>query len=400
MSDSKSLPMSPEYALRRRRHASADAFHRTRRWLDVRLGGPLARLTRAQRESLLAGQFEASRAMFMGMLATGAMLLVVLAVMEHMGWMPGIGYPVWMTALGGGTLVVAAYLAINAARLWARVMALLAYGIILAALVSFPVSELSGHLLIRSELFNLFILAALMLSTRRVTILAVLGFIAAVTSLRLNLYGPPWSGPGIYWLVVAMQLAFGLVLRRFRLDLAAQALVMGERLRDEARTDALTGLANRAGWESAAHPALEHAIATGADICCVFLDVDHFKRVNDTYGHAAGDEILRMLGSALARIRPERAIAARLGGEEFVLLVPGADIEQARAFAELARADLAAASHAFGVTASAGIALHEAGESLHSLMQRADAALYAAKRAGRNRAVVARSPDASAPLPA
>jgi hypothetical protein len=220
MTPSSQLP--PDDGLRRRQRDAWSPLHRAWRWLSVRADGPLARLSAAQREQLLASQFEASRTTFMGMLATGALLLLVLVVMEAGGWLPGIGYPIWATALGAPVLALCGHQGLYGAHASVRVPALLAYGVVIAALVSFPLGEGNSHLLVRSELFNLFMISALVLSTRRRTIIAAIAFIVSVSLLRLRLYGPPWSGPAIYWLIVTMHVTFGLVLRRFRLDLAAQ----------------------------------------------------------------------------------------------------------------------------------------------------------------------------------
>jgi len=122
------------------------------------------------------------------------------------------------------------------------------------------------------------------------------------------------------------------------------------------------------------------------------VDIDHFKAVNDRLGHAAGDEVLRAVARAIAANAPPGAICARLGGEEFALLFVPAAASDAQRTAEAlvlatAATPVACAEHEVPVTVSVGVAARRAGEPLDALVGRADAALYAAKRAGRNRAM-------------
>lgn len=164
-----------------------------------------------------------------------------------------------------------------------------------------------------------------------------------------------------------------------------------ERMRERSTTDAMTGLLNRATFEETAIALLDE---TGArPHCLVLFDIDHFKRINDTAGHAAGDRVIAQLGRLLRETAPVRGTAGRVGGEEFAVILGNSDLGAARLFAEGIRAGFSASDFGddigWGVTLSAGIALHEADESLHSLTARADKALYAAKAGGRDRVVVA-----------
>ncbi|MBW3551296.1 MAG: GGDEF domain-containing protein [Proteobacteria bacterium] len=118
-------------------------------------------------------------------------------------------------------------------------------------------------------------------------------------------------------------------------------------------------------------------------------NVDHFKRVNDTHGHAVGDQILRMLGAVIRHHQPANSVSARLGGEEFVILLTGSDLGAAGSFAEAIRTQFAAAARQYDTRLSAGIAYQRRREALGQLLRRADEAVYAAKAAGRDRAVVA-----------
>jgi len=170
--------------------------------------------------------------------------------------------------------------------------------------------------------------------------------------------------------------------------LAAIALDSIDELKSEGHTDFLTGLLNRGGFEARARDVLADPAAQPASL--VFCDIDLFKGINDRHGHAAGDRVLQAVGGLLAdTIRPGD-VAARIGGEEFVVLLEGANLASAWRFAERVRRRVEA--HAFdavardlAVTASFGVAERQAGESLPDLMRRADTMLYAAKRGGRNR---------------
>ena len=120
----------------------------------------------------------------------------------------------------------------------------------------------------------------------------------------------------------------------------------------------------------------------------MFFDIDHFKLVNDTHGHAVGDRILVQLATAIRQHLPDGAVAARFGGEEFVVLLPAAELPTASTYAEAVRGGFANAARARGVRVSAGIARRRPSDSLSRLLRRADEGLYAAKAAGRDRAVV------------
>src|SRR5690606_19411014 len=149
------------------------------------------------------------------------------------------------------------------------------------------------------------------------------------------------------------------------------------------------GLPNRAGWERDATRVYDDAGQRGAPRSLVFFDVDLFKDVNDQWGHATGDDVLRSLGAALAaRLGPD-SYAARMGGEEFIALQIDAVPAAVERFAQRVRADFALLNARHGCTLSAGIAFAHPGESLADCMRRADEALYAAKEAGRDRIVVA-----------
>lgn len=147
------------------------------------------------------------------------------------------------------------------------------------------------------------------------------------------------------------------------------------------RMDPLTGLANR----RALADALEQALAGTAALCVALADIDHFKAINDTHGHAVGDEVLARVASSLRVANGEAGLLARYGGEEFALVLPGMDLDAARRHCEAVRQAVAEASPNLPVTISIGVAARQPGEDKAALLLRADDALYAAKRAGRNR---------------
>ncbi len=155
-----------------------------------------------------------------------------------------------------------------------------------------------------------------------------------------------------------------------------------------AATDPLTSLPNRRYFLEAASRELERLRRFKVPAAVVMLDIDHFKAINDTYGHAAGDEALRQVASvATAHLRAVD-ILARLGGEEFALLLPGTSEHGAMIVAERLRTALAEGPvhHEFGITASFGVAEVSGDDTgIDDALRRADAALYAAKHSGRNR---------------
>ncbi len=163
-----------------------------------------------------------------------------------------------------------------------------------------------------------------------------------------------------------------------------------EQVRRDAMTDALTNLANRKAFDER----LEAACAEddGAPLSLAILDIDHFKRFNDTWGHQTGDQVLRYVSTVLSNICGKTRFAARFGGEEFAIIFPGEGAGVVRAALESIRNDVASRAlrrrstndDLGSVTVSAGFAQRQKGETAASLLERADAALYESKRAGRN----------------
>jgi diguanylate cyclase (GGDEF)-like protein len=160
---------------------------------------------------------------------------------------------------------------------------------------------------------------------------------------------------------------------------------------EEAHTDALTGVSNRRRILQLAEATLGDRRRQAQPLTLAILDLDHFKSINDTHGHHIGDAVLRAFCVHVShRIRPPHMLG-RLGGEEFLLLTPGAPLAEAQLILERVRQSLM--SHAdVRYTFSAGIAQASAGESLPTVIKRADSALYEAKRTGRNCSVASPTP--------
>jgi diguanylate cyclase len=175
------------------------------------------------------------------------------------------------------------------------------------------------------------------------------------------------------------------------------------RARHESLVDGLTGLANRRAFDQRLAVCLATADATqvsdSAPPCLLLSDIDHFKRINDRYGHAFGDQVLQAVAQVLQRHVPAAGLAARIGGEEFALLLPAAPLEVAQDLAERLRATIAASrirrqgdgeggEGGERVTLSLGVAPYRHGDSARAFVDRADRALYASKSAGRDRVTV------------
>ena len=168
-----------------------------------------------------------------------------------------------------------------------------------------------------------------------------------------------------------------------------------EQAKTEALLDPLTGLKNRRGFELAVKE-LEIAGSPFKGSALVLADIDHFKQINDRHGHLLGDKILRAIGQTLQANIKGRDIAGRPGGDEFAILLQQTPLAGARALAEQIRTAVAAGrirrsdskEQPGTVTLSIGVAAGGSDDTLESLLARADAALYAAKRAGRNRVAV------------
>jgi diguanylate cyclase (GGDEF)-like protein len=224
-------------------------------------------------------------------------------------------------------------------------------------------------------------------------------------------YGPVFSHvvfagqrPPDVW--IYLNLAFTIVLTAFVLGGIGLAMSMARarqaELNELLATDLLTGLANRRKLDRTLERELTRARRFEAPMSVVMIDLDHFKRVNDTHGHPAGDAVLSAVGRTVMAELREVDAAGRYGGEELLLVLPGTNLEGAQSAAERVRMAIAnlVVTHddkRLRVTASAGCATLDPRKprTAAELVQAADAALYAAKEAGRDR-VVLESGDGSA----
>ncbi len=154
--------------------------------------------------------------------------------------------------------------------------------------------------------------------------------------------------------------------------------------------DPLTGIPNRRGFFERAAAAISASVRHKFALSAVFIDIDHFKQINDTLGHAAGDQVLKETAKRIDTLRRNEDLVCRFGGEEFVLLLPYTNLEQAAIFAERVREAIASKpvdhyGKSIPVTLSAGVATYPSGDTLEGLLRRADQAMYRAKEQGRNR---------------
>jgi diguanylate cyclase (GGDEF)-like protein len=212
---------------------------------------------------------------------------------------------------------------------------------------------------------------------------AIVGCVAIGHALTLAALPRTSAYPGRWMDVMVSVTAIAIVV--VALERRNQVLV--ERLADEARTDPLTGLLNRRGFDERAALAMSHARREMTPTALVAFDIDHFKAINDEFGHEAGDRVLATIGALLRSEARAGDVLARRGGEEFAVLLPNSDEGNADAFAERVRSALAHTGD-LAVQVSAGVVAGTDGEDLAELLGRADVALYEAKRAGRNRVVV------------
>jgi diguanylate cyclase (GGDEF)-like protein len=174
------------------------------------------------------------------------------------------------------------------------------------------------------------------------------------------------------------------------LSLLDQRSELVAKLQRLALTDELTGLANRRAWQEHLDRELARARRHGEPLCVAIVDLDHFKRFNDTHGHQAGDQLLHELAQAWRTQLRASDTLARYGGEEFALLFPASSVEAAVTVLGRVRA-----ATPLSQTCSAGLAAFNDSESTEELVARADAALYEAKAQGRNRTVTANGNPAS-----
>jgi two-component system cell cycle response regulator len=179
-----------------------------------------------------------------------------------------------------------------------------------------------------------------------------------------------------------------LLVRAIRFSIARHSQITS--FKTAAHTDSLTGLSNRRAFDAELAQRMSERAENESSLSLMLLDIDHFKQLNDTYGHRAGDYVLSQLGKILSESLRESDVPARYGGEEFGIVLPRTDLTRAQPAGKRLVSTIAGTvfhfeTNAIHVTASIGLAEAVVGDVPGTLLERADTALYAAKEAGRNR---------------
>jgi diguanylate cyclase (GGDEF)-like protein len=191
------------------------------------------------------------------------------------------------------------------------------------------------------------------------------------------------------YLAQAIQIVFMTVYARLRWQYTLSQK-MAHQMERVANTDFLLGTANRRAIQAELERALIHTVDTGTWLSIVLIDIDHFKEINDTYGHSTGDNVLIEITTLLSSWSHPLYHIGRWGGEEFLIILPNSNGTESYRWAQQIRAAMETSEFSVSqVTASFGIAEYQVGDSLSSLLKRADEALYKCKKEGRNRVELA-----------
>ena len=352
--------------------------------LLVLVEGQLAQLPYRERARLIRWQEERTRAALGQMLSLLTLAAAVKVALVLLGvWT--VGLPGWLHASALGIMAGARWS-------YGRARGLLLEGVtatvFLGALVVILADPAPGweDRPVRA-LGWIWLLAALgiplLARLRSVAVFALLLFGAA---LAVFLLAPIRLNERLtITLLLAMSIAGGVLLRRLRSDMTLNYYRSTEAATASANTDTLTLLANRRGWREQAPRMLEQSFQRQQPISLLFIDLDHFKRLNDEQGHAAGDDALVRVGKLLQE-SVGAGLAARLGGEEFVCLLPGMGAQETVWFAEAVAQTLKQPPGA--LTFSGGVAEWQPRETLAELLARGDAAMYRAKQAGRDQVLI------------
>lgn len=240
---------------------------------------------------------------------------------------------------------------------------------------------------IMSSLGATFLLFLIVYDGLVASLMIAIGFCAACLTLLLT--GNPVLPAGFEWSYLPV---FIFILISGSI-LSADRIAQQKALRLKAGFDCLTGLHNRHHMEESLRREIARATRSNTPLGVMMLDIDHFKQINDRYGHLVGDCILKGMGEQLVQLIRDEDIACRFGGEEFLLILPGADGKQLQQRAEQIREQLADTlltllenrKNQQPITVSIGLGLLQPGMNLQELINTADTALYRAKQAGRNR---------------
>jgi len=359
----------------------------TREFADITTRRSLRQLSPPDRRLLTEAQVDATRPIISGVVFSGSVMLALTGLFEAFGLAPDIGYPWWLVeaaALG----VAGCALAIWHLQQWPqRLLLTLAATALVGVFLSIPAPGADAYVATRTGIFQLLPMALLASLVRTSSLFAMVALVVMLAVYRLALAGPPLGGLALYWLFTVTTIAFGLLLGGYRTDYAVATFHARRHLRRQANTDALTGVLNRAGWNRHGEEFHAAAATAGRPLAVVMVDIDHFKRINDTWGHAEGDRVLQVLGRILGERQGADQRVARLGGEEFVVLLAGQPRSAVEGFVQRVRRDFAQATQEQDGTLSAGIAYGQPGETLEAQVRRADRALYQAKADGRDRVV-------------
>ena len=309
-----------------------------------------------------------------------------------------------------GALVVVPIFAFLQLRVGRRPPIKLVFSMSAAGLANFSAASLHGAFVADADRWNVHSLVGTpgalavtitCVSVRHVINMGLVAEVMALTSspsrLRDHLVDPDaWVGiaaESCTGVLVALACAASPYAVLFALGpvLVLQRTLLLAEFREAARTDPKTGLANSSYWRDVAEREIKRARGGGEPLAVLLVDIDNFKAVNDKYGHLTGDDVLRGVATGLTDGLRPRDFVGRFGGEEFVILLAGSDLEQARQTAERIRAHVAEVSIDDGrqehvsVTVSVGVAaFRDSGHSVLELLDAADTALYAAKHSGRN----------------
>lgn len=309
-----------------------------------------------------------------GFLATGA--LFAAAIIRR------YGLPVpWRAMAVTSTVSMAFFLwfLLGSLSIGGRILSISIGAGIIAAMVVRALWPLKKRYVIDRVLFWVAALSALNLIARPIVLLSLGGGFDSYDGFQQSVY---WTTVQFTQAMVSITAAISLMV--------AVAIDQISELRRQVDDDKLSGLLNRRGFEAKAGSALRRYLDDDRPVALMIADLDRFKQINDSYGHAVGDAIIAAFGAHVRAIGPAEMIAGRIGGEEFALLISSAGIETARQFAEAVRIGLAPAAadripSTLVPTTSIGLTIGTPGANLSALMHEADQALYEAKRTGRNR---------------